>query len=230
MMNEPNDEVDVLSWTPPRNARQAHPTTTAQRAARRAARAASQATSDNGSHAGDGVEENQVNGPAQGQGQAALDAAAVEELRRYREAYGVEKAIEQEAGIEEERKQNQATKAAKRPRETSTPSDNGTVRTPCTECGKMHYGECKGSGCFKCRQLGHIKRNCPQLNDGTVTKTPNITCQLCGCYGHAARDYRDRTEAGTGAALPAPPPKKPATLPRVFVAGNNQGAETIAGK
>ncbi|KAG5375867.1 hypothetical protein IGI04_040463 [Brassica rapa subsp. trilocularis] len=74
--------------TPPRNARQAQPTTTAQRAARRAARAASQATSDNGSHAGDGVEENQVNGPAQGQGQAALDAAAVEELRRYREAYG----------------------------------------------------------------------------------------------------------------------------------------------
>ncbi|CAF2152236.1 unnamed protein product, partial [Brassica napus] len=82
---------------PPRNARLAQPTTTAQRAARRAARAASQATSDNGSHAGDGVEENQVNGPAQGgqvngpaqgQGQAAMDAAAVEELRRYREAYG----------------------------------------------------------------------------------------------------------------------------------------------
>ncbi|CAN6836442.1 unnamed protein product, partial [Brassica oleracea] len=83
---------------PPRNARQARPETTAQRAARRAARAASQATSDNGSHAGDGVGENQgngpaqgqdqVNGPAQGQGQAAMDAAAVEELRRYREAYG----------------------------------------------------------------------------------------------------------------------------------------------
>ncbi|KAG5401295.1 hypothetical protein IGI04_015902 [Brassica rapa subsp. trilocularis] len=98
----------IFFWMPPRNARQAQPTTTAQRAARRAARAASQATSDNGSHAGDGVGENQVNGdaqeqdqvngpaqgqdqgngPAQGQGQAAMDAAAVEELRRYREAYG----------------------------------------------------------------------------------------------------------------------------------------------
>ncbi|KAG5398748.1 hypothetical protein IGI04_020562 [Brassica rapa subsp. trilocularis] len=106
----------------------------------------------------------------------------------------MEKAAEQEAGLEEERKQNQATRAAKRPRETTTPVDNGT------------------------------------LNDGSVTKTPNITCQLCGRYGHAARDCRDRTEAGTGAALPAPPLKKPATQPRVFVAGNIQGAETIAGR
>jgi len=141
----------------------------------------------------------------------------------------VEKAGEQEAGIEEQRKQNQATRAAKRPRETSAPSDSGTARTPCAECGRMHYGECKGPGCFKCGQLGYIKRNCPQLNDGTVTKTPNTTCQLCGRYGHAARECRDWTEAGTGAALPAPPPKKPATLPRVFVAGNNQGTETIVG-
>ncbi|XP_048629931.1 uncharacterized protein LOC125602165 [Brassica napus] len=124
----------------------------------------------------------------------------------------LEKAAEQEAGIEEERKQKQATRAAKRPRETTTPVDNGTVRTLCTECGKMHYGECKGTGCFKCGQRG--------ISNGT----------LCGRYGHAARDCRDRTEAGTGAALPAPPPKKPATQPRVFVAGNIQGAETIAGR
>ncbi|KAG5398046.1 hypothetical protein IGI04_019860, partial [Brassica rapa subsp. trilocularis] len=155
---------------PPRNARQVQPTTTAQRAARRAARAASQATSDNGSHAGDGVDENQVNGiaqeqdqvngpaqgqdqgngPAQGQGQAAMDAAAVEELRRYREAYGDRLPQEGVAG--------------------------GGVAPP-------------------------------------------LAVPAC----------RDRTEAGTGAALPAPPPKKPATLPRVFVAGNNQGTETIAG-
>lgn len=68
----------------------------------------------------------------------------IREFRSFNEL--IEKAAEQEMGLEEERMQNQAAqpKTAKRPREANSQSDNATVRPICAECDKMHFGECRG--------------------------------------------------------------------------------------
>ena len=43
------------------------------------------------------------------------------------------------------------------------------VRPPCQTCGKLHSGQCRlgARTCFQCGQVGHLKRDCPQLQRGS---------------------------------------------------------------
>ena len=41
---------------------------------------------------------------------------------------------------------------------------HGAAEMPWCKCGKRHFENCsQGRGCYVCRRVGHIKRNCPML-------------------------------------------------------------------
>ncbi|KAF1888721.1 hypothetical protein Lal_00036762 [Lupinus albus] len=50
---------------------------------------------------------------------------------------------------------------------SSTVPKGGITTRLCDKCGRHHYGStCPGSGneCFHCKELGHIKRFCPKMD------------------------------------------------------------------
>ncbi|CAA7024259.1 unnamed protein product [Microthlaspi erraticum] len=142
----------------------------------------------------------------------------------------VETAAQQELGLEEDFKQNKSVQAktGKRSWDTASAGPSTTPIIVCKTCGKRHLGTCRNDiTCFKCNQRGHYQKECPA--NGQVRG-----CYRCGKTGHIARDCIVRLpgqqQGDRNREQLPPPPKRQAVAPRVFVAGDHNGAEPIAGK
>ncbi|XP_024015172.1 uncharacterized protein LOC112088919 [Eutrema salsugineum] len=135
----------------------------------------------------------------------------------------VEKAALMEKGIEDEAKMVRGTQFrvtrqvdTQRHFQDNRGAIQGVVRLPvCGRCGRAHTGPCGGDNriCFGCGQIGHRKPSCPHAK---------TACTQCGRLGHLAKDCRIRTagqqQGNQNRDQLAPPPKRSALAPRVFVA------------
>lgn len=148
-------------------------------------------------------------------------------VRDYRDIHElIEKAAEQEIGLEEERRQHQASqnRGTKRTRDAVPPIDTAAVKGPCRRCGRNHQGDCRAGVCFNCGRPGHVARECQEERRAR----PGIRCHRCGQDGHMARDCRAPVVEDARGAQPQQQ-REPAGRPRAYVAEARGGPEPIAG-
>ncbi|XP_022570285.1 uncharacterized protein LOC111212930 [Brassica napus] len=110
-------------------------------------------------------------------------------VRDYRDVHElIEKAAEQETGLEEERRRNQASQnqGAKRPRDSPPLTKTAPARAPCGRCGRLHPGECRMGACYNYGQHGHIARDCLRERQGRPEAAHRGRCYHCGQEGSVA--------------------------------------------
>ncbi|KAG5376323.1 hypothetical protein IGI04_040919 [Brassica rapa subsp. trilocularis] len=243
LLSEPVKPTRCCPGMPPKNARVARPAAANQRATRRVTRSASQASSEAESRREGAPEnENPVEMPN------VANAALLAELQRYRDAYGgqlpnvelrnicnvrdyrdvhelIEKAAEQESGLEEERKQNQNSqnRGAKRPRDAQPAAEPAPLRPACERCGRFHAGECRMGACFACGERGHIAKDCPKERLGQRRR-----CYRCGQEGHLSWECPTLQRGNAEGAQPQQQ-RGQAAGARAYAVEGREGAEPIAG-
>ncbi|KAG5389125.1 hypothetical protein IGI04_030666 [Brassica rapa subsp. trilocularis] len=242
-VGKPGFQKNFFRTMPPKNARVARPAAANLRATRRVTRSASQASSEAESRRGGAPEnENPVEMPN------VANAALLAELQRYRDAYGgqlpnvelrnscnvrdyrdvhelIEKAAEQESGLEEEWKQNQNSqnRGAKRPRDAQPAAEPAPLRPACERCGRFHAGECRMGACFACGERGHIARDCPKERQARRRR-----CYCCGQEGHQAWEC-PTLQGGNAEGAQPQQQRGQAAGARAYAVEGREGAEPIAG-
>ncbi|XP_018473929.1 uncharacterized protein LOC108845172 [Raphanus sativus] len=149
-------------------------------------------------------------------------------VRDYRNVHElIKKAAEQEAGLEEEWKQNQASQnlGVKQTRDTAPSGQVAPARPQCRRCDRNHSGECRVGVFYNCGQPGHVYRDCQ--NERQV-RPSRIRCYRCNQEGHIARDCRVQL-GGNAKGAPPQQQREPAGRPRAYVAEALEGPEPIAG-
>ena len=147
-------------------------------------------------------------------------------VRDYRDVHElIEKAAEQESGLEEERRQNQTSqnRGAKRPRDALPAAEPATARPPCERCGRYHVGECRAGACYNCGERGHMARECPKEK-----RAHRRRCYRCGQEGHLSWDCPTLQGENAGGAQPQQQ-RGQAARPRAYAVEGREGAEPIAG-
>ena len=147
-------------------------------------------------------------------------------VRDYRDVHErIEKAAEQESGLEEERKQNQNSqnRGAKRPRDTQPAAEPAPLRPACERCGRFHAGECRMGACFSCGERGHIAKDCPKERQGQRRR-----CYRCGQEGHLAWECPTLQRGNAEGAQPQQQ-RGQAAGARAYAVEGREGAEPIAG-
>ncbi|WZY83872.1 hypothetical protein YC2023_030256 [Brassica napus] len=146
--------------------------------------------------------------------------------RDYRDVHElIEKAAEQESGLEEERKQNQNSqnRGTKRPRDAQPAAEPAPLRPACERCGRFHAGECRMGACFTCGERGHIARDCPKERQGQRRR-----CYRCGQEGHLAWECPTLQRGNAEGAQPQQQ-RGQAAGARAYAVEGREGAEPIAG-
>ena len=140
-------------------------------------------------------------------------------VRNYRDVHElIEKAAEQESGLEEERRQNQTSqnRGAKRPWDALPAAEPASARPPCERCGWYHVGECRAGACYKCGECGHMARECLKEKRGHRLK------------GHLSWDCPTLQGENAGGAQPQQQ-RGQAARPRAYAVEGRDGAEPVAG-